>query len=221
MPAAEEHHMAGTQAAAVADGQELSPRAQALLRSAYRVIARQGSHRLSLQDVADEGGVSKGMVLYYFKSKENLFLTTMRYALERTDARIRERLAAVDVDDPREVVAALIDAIFIGPEQNRSFYLLYLDLVEHAARVPSFGRLAALAAEIIDRQFQEVIRAGVARGGFRVEDPAAAAAATRALIEGTFLTWMQRGDWRASHARFKALCRAGLLRLLGAAEPAP
>jgi AcrR family transcriptional regulator len=184
------------------------------------VITRQGSHRLSLQDVADEAGVSKGMVLYYFKSKENLFLTTMRYALERTDARIRERLAAVDADDPHEVVAALIDAIFIGPDQNRSFYLLYIDLVEHAARVPSFGRLSSLAAEVINRQFEEVIRAGVARGGFTVGDPEAAAAAMRALVEGTFLTWMQRDDWRASHARFKELCRASLLRLLGAAEPA-
>jgi AcrR family transcriptional regulator len=212
--------MAGMQVAAVGDGQELSPRALALVRSAYRVITRQGSHRLSLQDVADEGGVSKGMVLYYFKSKENLFLTTMRYALERTDARIRERLAAVDADDPHEVVAALIDAIFIGPDQNRSFYLLYIDLVEHAARVPSFGQLSTLASEVINRQFEEVIRAGVARGGFTVQDPRAAAAAMRALIEGTFLTWMQRDDWRASHARFKDLCRASLLRLLGAAEPA-
>ena len=212
--------MAGTQVAAVGDGQELSPRALALVRSAYRVITRQGSHRLSLQDVADEGGVSKGMVLYYFKSKENLFLTTMRYALQRTDARIRERLAAVDADDPHEVVAALIDAIFIGPDQNRSFYLLYIDLVEHAARVPSFGQLSTLASEVINRQFEEVIRAGVARGGFTVQDPEAAAAAMRALIEGTFLTWMQRDDWRESHARFKELCRASLLRLLGAAEPA-
>jgi AcrR family transcriptional regulator len=212
--------MAGTQAVALGDGQALSPRARALLRSAYRVITRQGSHRLSLQDVADEAGVSKGMVLYYFKSKENLFLTTMRYALERTDARIRQRVAAVDADDPQEVVAALIDAIFIGPDQNRSFYLLYVDLVEHAARVPSFGQLATLAAEIINRHFEEVIRAGTARGGFAVDDPVAAAAAMRALIEGTFLTWMQRADWRQSHARFKELCRTSLLRLLGAEEPA-
>ena len=31
----------------------LSPRAYELVRSAYQVITRQGSHRLSLQDVAD------------------------------------------------------------------------------------------------------------------------------------------------------------------------
>ena len=191
----------------------LSPRAYALVRSAYQVIARQGSHRLSLQDVADQAGVSKGMVLYYFKSKEHLFLVTMRWALERTEARIRRRIAGVD--DPHEVVAALVDAIFVGPEQNRDFCLLYLDLIEHAARVPSFGQLSGMAVEIINGLYEEVIRDGVARGGFRVDDPAAAAAAMRALIEGTFLSWLQREDWRGSHGQFKDLCHRNLLTLLG------
>jgi TetR/AcrR family transcriptional regulator, fatty acid metabolism regulator protein len=197
--------------------EELSDRAYALVRSAYKVITRQGSHRLSLQDVADQAGVSKGMVLYYFKSKENLFLVTMRWALERTEARIRERIAGAD--DPHEVIAALVDAVFIGPEQNRDFYLLYLDLIEHAARVPSFGRLSGMAVEIINGLYEEVIRDGVVSGGLDVDDPAAAAAAMRALIEGTFLSWLQREDWKASHPRFKALCHQNLLRLLGA-EPA-
>jgi hypothetical protein len=37
----------------------LSPRADDLVRSPYQVIARQDSHRLSLQDVADEAGVRR------------------------------------------------------------------------------------------------------------------------------------------------------------------
>jgi AcrR family transcriptional regulator len=202
------------QAQATAGGTDaLSPRALALVRSAYRVMTQRGGHRLSLQDVADEAGVSKGMVLYYFKTKENLYLTVMRWALERTEARIRKGVGAAD--DPREAVAALVDAVFVGPEQNRDFYLLYLDLVEHAARVPSFGQLSTVAFEIINGLYEEVVRDGVARGGFAVDDPAAAAAAMRALIEGTFLSWLQRDDWKVSHGDFKALCERNLLRLLG------
>jgi AcrR family transcriptional regulator len=192
----------------------LSPRAYALVRSAYQVITRQGSHRLSLQDVADEAGVSKGMVLYYFTSKEHLLLVTMRWALEQTEARIRRRIAGAG--DPGAVVAALVDAVFDDPERDRDFSLLYLDLVEHAARVPSFGQLSGQAFERIDGLYEEIVRDGMARGGFRVEDPVAAAAAMRALIEGTFLTWLQRDDWRASHPWFKALCAQSLRTLLGA-----
>jgi AcrR family transcriptional regulator len=207
--------MGQAQATATGTTAELSPRALALVRSAYRVMTRRGGHRLSLQDVADEAGVSKGMVLYYFKTKENLYLTTMRWALERTEARIRQRIGAAD--DPREAITALVDAVFVGPEQNRDFYLLYLDLVEHAARVPSFGQLSAVAFQIINGLYEEVVRDGTKRGGFAVDDPAAAALAMRALIEGAFLSWLQRDDWRTSHEDFKALCRQSLLRLLGVA----
>ena len=36
------------------------------------------------------------------------------------------------------------------------------------------------------------------------------------LIEGTFLSWLQRDDWRVSHAPYKALCHQSLRTLLGA-----
>jgi AcrR family transcriptional regulator len=192
----------------------LPPRAYDLVRSAYQVIARQGSHRLSLQDVADEAGVSKGMVLYYFRSKDHLLLVTMRWALEQTGIRIRRRTAAAG--DPGELLDALVDAVFAGPEEDRERSLLYLDLIEHAARVPSFRPLAGEARETLDGLYEEVVRDGVTRGGLRVEDPAVAAAAVRALIEGTLLSWLQRDDWRAAHAAYKARCHQGLRMLLGA-----
>ena len=192
----------------------LSPREEALVRSAYKVMSRQGGHRLSLQDIADEAGVSKGLVLYHFKSKDRLFLTTMRWALVRTADRIRARLAATS--EPTEAVAALVEAIFVDPERNHAFTLVYLDLVEHAARVPSFGELSSVTHEIINGLYAEVIADGVARGVFDVDDVDDAAAAMRAYIEGTLLTWLQ-DDWRTSHEHYRARCEAGLLRLLGAA----
>jgi AcrR family transcriptional regulator len=193
---------------------ELSPREEALVRSAYKVMSRQGGHRLSLQDIADEAGVSKGLVLYHFKSKDRLFLTTMRWALVRTADRIRARLAATS--EPTEAVAALLEAIFVDPERNHEFTLVYLDLVEHAARVPSFGELSSVTHEIINGLYAEVIADGVARGVFDVDDVDDAAASMRAYIEGTLLTWLQ-DDWRTSHEHYRARCEAGLLRLLGAA----
>jgi TetR/AcrR family fatty acid metabolism transcriptional regulator len=192
----------------------LSEREEELIRSAYRVIARQGGHRLSLQDIATEAGVSKGLVLYHFKSKERLFLMTMRWALARTARRIRERIAGIT--DPRQVLTALVDAVFVSPDRNHEFTLLYLDLIEHAARVPSFGELSTMTREIINGLYAEVIAAGAASGVFHVDDVDEAAAAMRAHIEGTLLTWLQ-DDWRTTHGRYRARCEAGLLRLLGAA----
>lgn len=196
------------------DTSDLSTREVELIRSTYRVMARRGSHRLSLQDVADEAGVSKGLLLYHFKTKDNLLLATMRWALSRTSDRIRERTA--DATDARDALAALVDAVFVGPKPNHDFNLFYLDLVEHAVRVESFQELPQLMRDIINRQYAEVIQRGIDDGTFKVEDAQTAAIEMRAQIEGIFLQWMQTDDWERSHGTYRDLCHDSLLRLLGA-----
>jgi AcrR family transcriptional regulator len=152
-------------------------------------------------------------VLYHFKSKDRLFLTTMRWALARTARRIRERIAAAS--GSRAALTALVDAVFVDPDKNHDFTLLYLDLVEHAARVPAFGELPEMTRDIINGLYAEVIAAGVSDGVFRVDDVDEAAGAMRAYIEGTLLTWLQ-SDWRTTHELYRRRCESGLLRLLGA-----
>lgn len=191
----------------------LSERERSLISSAYRVITRQGGHRTSLQDIAEDAGVSKGLLLYHFKSKDTVLITTMRWALLRTADRIRARLAEAE-GDPRQAVQALIDAVFVGARQNRDFYLLYLDLIEHSARAPSFSELSAMTREIINGLYAEIVRDGVSRGAFVVDDVDETATRMRAYIDGVFMTWLQEEDWEGSYARYRATCRDGLLRLL-------
>jgi TetR/AcrR family fatty acid metabolism transcriptional regulator len=184
-----------------------------IIRSAYRTMARSGSHRMSLQDIADEAGVSKALLLYHFGSKDALLFAAMKWALERTEERIRGRLEVFD--EPRRQLAALLDAVFVEPGANRDFYLFYLDLVEHVGRVPSFEPLSTMLDQTVNGLFAEVIEKGVRDGVFEVSDIEVAARNMRALIDGTFLQWIQSDDWAANHASWKEECRRGLLRLLG------
>lgn len=195
---------------------ERSSREIEIIRSAYQTMARRGSHRMSLQDVADEAGVSKALLLYHFGTKDALLFSAMKWALERTAQRIRDKLDPGG--SPNEQIAALIDAVFIEPEANRDFYLFYLDLVEHAGRAPGFGGLSTVLEEIINGLYREVIASGVQNGKFNVADPDVAARHMRALIEGTFLQWIQTDDWVDNHHLWKEQCQQALLRLLGADE---
>jgi AcrR family transcriptional regulator len=184
-----------------------------LIRSTYRVMSRGGSRRLSLQAVADEAGVSKGLVLYHFKSKDNLLLATMRYVLERTEARIRA--AVRRVAGPQDLIPALVDAVFTTAAANRDFTLLYIELVERAAREPSFGEVAVLSSRIVNGLYEEIVREGQVSGVFEVSDAVLAAATMRALIEGTLLGWLPQQRWEERHGEYKAICHDGLVRLLG------
>ncbi|MCI0545182.1 MAG: TetR/AcrR family transcriptional regulator, partial [Actinobacteria bacterium] len=113
-----------------------------IIRSAYRMMARQGSHRITLVDIAREAGVSKALLLYHFGTKEALLHDAMHWALERTAERIRRRLEPAM--NGKEAIRSLVGAVFVDAAANRDFYLFYLDLVEHAARVPMFGGLSAM-----------------------------------------------------------------------------
>jgi len=60
-----------------------------------------------------------------------------------------------------------------------------------------------------------VAEAGIEEGAFEVSDLAGTARSMRAVIEGTFVQWIQTPDWRDNHAEWKEGCRRALLRLLG------
>lgn len=202
-----------TRASTVVAGRELSAREIDLVRSTFRVMAQRGSRRLALQQIADDAGVSKGLLLYHFKTKDNLLLATMRWALERTATRIRKGTA--DAPDARTALAALVDAVFVGPKPNRDFHLFYLDLVEHAVRVAAYSELNLLMREIINQLYEEVIQRGIDEGGFDIDDAENAAVVMRAQIDGIFLQWMQTDDWRTNHDQYRDMCHDSLIRLLG------
>src|SRR5919201_6739492 len=99
---------------------EQSAKQEEFLRLAYRLMATKGMHRMTLQDVADAAGMSKANVVYYFKTKEDLVLSTMRWVLGSVAERIVATTASASGRD--EKIRAMVDVIFVDPQRNRTFY---------------------------------------------------------------------------------------------------
>ena len=184
-----------------------------LVRTVYAVMARDGVHRVPLQQIAEEAGVSKGLLLYHFATKDAMVLAAMDWVLEATAERIRQRVRAVT--RPQELLSAVLDAIWVDPAANRDFFRFYLDGVEHQARSPEFAEFGERGRRIIEGLYRDVIAEGSEAGVFCVDDVDAAAVEMRAAIEGLFLVWLQTTDWKSSHPRFKGLCLEALERVLG------
>lgn len=183
-----------------------------LVRGAYRVMAESGTQQLSLRTIARRLGVSPALLVYHFGSKDNLLIETMHWALAGTVRRVQARVAGIE--EPRAALTAMLGAVFVGPRENRAFYLLYMDLVQYAVRRESFTTLAALLREHVDGTYATVIRQGAEAGAFDVDDVARAARQVRAVVEGGFLQWLQRDDWQEAHAVLQRDTHAATLRLL-------
>ncbi len=196
------------------EGEALAPKQAHLIRSAYKVMGEKGLSQLSLQDVADEAGVSKAILPYYFASKENLILLTMRWVLARVAGRIRESIE--EVEGAEEKVSAMVDAIFVSPESNRRFYLVFFDFLGYAARDDRFGDVSATFHEICNGLYAEVVRAGQQEGVFNRTDAEEAAGVVRALVDGLFTQWIQDRDWEKSYAETREVCKRSILTYLTA-----
>lgn len=201
--------------------QALTPQQVHLLRNAYHLISQRGVHQVALEDISELAGVSKGILLYYFKTKEKLVLATMRWALSATAERIRDAMAAAH--SPEAKVLAMIDAIWVGADTNRGFYLTYLDLAAQAARNESFTDLSATFHQIVDGLYAEAVAEGVHVGAFAVESVDEAATVVRAIIDGLFIQWMQGRAWKRRHAAYREMCKRAVLAYLTrpAGTPAP
>ncbi len=193
--------------------QGLSPAQLHIVRTAYRLFGEAGAHRTSLETIAERAGVSKGILLYYFKTRQNLILATMRWVLEATADRLRTSMRGAG--GPEERLLAMIDAIWVDADTNRRFYLNYLELTGDAARHHAYSRLSATFHAVVDSLYAEAVREAAAAGWIREMEPDVAAPAVRALVDGLALQWLQEEDWRGEHPRYRQLCRSAVLTYLG------
>ncbi|HEX8050638.1 MAG TPA: TetR/AcrR family transcriptional regulator [Solirubrobacterales bacterium] len=161
------------EAATKANGRELSgDKAQRIVDAMRNSVAGRGAAGSTFEHVAREAGVSRGLLHYYFGTKERLLVEVVRRDTELRVERLDERLApAKTVDDVIEaLVASLTDMI----ENEPSFFLLLFELFSAGRRTPDiqhevgqlFERTRSHVADVLRSKEEE----GVLNLRFKAED---------------------------------------------------
>jgi AcrR family transcriptional regulator len=165
--------------------------AEAILDAAVRCLGRDGYSATSLQLVADEAGVQKRMVVYYFGSRQGLIEQVVRRIEERLLAQVEE--AVSDVTDPAQALGAGFDLIWNELTSDPALQAAYIGLVAESVTDPV---LAATLASLRD-EFRAVLLRVVAeleRQGYRLMvEPDTLAIFTAAAIHGLGLEFLERG----------------------------
>jgi len=186
----------------------------ALLKAAFREVAERGFSAVTLEDIAVRAGVSKGVTLYYFDSKEDLFRELFGWLIDSIHTRMREAVEAAT--DQVEKVRALVALIFPSPSKNRAFFRAYIDFCGLAARKDSFREISErfyAGCRDIDRG---IVEEGMRRGVFAVPDAGEAASTLRAIFDGLMLQWLAEKDLEASFGTYRERCERELLGYLSA-----
>ncbi|WP_161606070.1 TetR/AcrR family transcriptional regulator [Microlunatus speluncae] len=174
--------------------------------AAITLFARHGIHHTSMQQIADEVGMSVGSLYQYLDNKEAIII-------EATLA--RERVNAEVFAEPRDRAAmamVLGDAIRQQAEGPIERAGLNSEIVAEGSRNP-------LVAERLAEQF-DVLR-GLLGDALRATDPGLSEAEARARAELFMAVQAGIGALRASHAPVDDLAAIGLRVLPLILAPAP
>jgi len=184
----------------------------ALLKAAFREVAERGFSHVTLEDIATRAGVSKGVTLYYFDSKDDLFRELFSWLIDSIHARMREAVAGAS--DPVEKVRALVALIFPSPSKNKAFFRAYIDFCGLAARKDSFREISERfysGCRYIDRG---IVEEGMRRGAFFVRNSAETASTLRAIFDGLMLQWLTEKDPESCFGAYRERCERELLHYL-------
>ncbi len=127
-----------------------------ICRAAATVIAREGFAGSTMRMVAEEAGVSTGMLNHYFANRRDLLTQALVFVSERTQARYRRALEGIPPGVER--LNALLDSALSGDAEMIETWRVWINAFGEAVRLPELRHTIETrmqsAHEIIDEALE-------------------------------------------------------------------
>lgn len=136
-------------------------KAQAILNAARTCLGERGYAATTIAEIAAEAGVSRGLLHYYFKSKENLLAQVVRASSEVHLDLVQSMFAQSETAD--DLAAGLTGALRAVVEGDPT----YINLALECWTVGRESPVVACELEDLYRQFREAFREGLAEAAAR------------------------------------------------------
>ena len=134
-------------------------RREQICRAAAAVIAREGFAGSTMRMVAEEAGVSTGMINHYFANRQDLLTQALVFVSERTQERYRR--AIEDVPAGRERLGTQLDSALADDVEMRETWRVWINAYGEAVRLPELRHTieARLLSwyELIDRALEGLV----------------------------------------------------------------
>jgi len=138
-----------------------------ILEAAARVITDRGLAETRISDIAERCGVSPGLILYYFESKDRLLVEALTYANDQFYLNMSRELRRTT--SAKKQLGRLIELSVPGllPEYERlDEWALWIEIWARALRDPAMAK----EREMLDRRWRQsiadIIRHGRETGEF-------------------------------------------------------
>ncbi|MXW22501.1 MAG: TetR/AcrR family transcriptional regulator [Candidatus Dadabacteria bacterium] len=138
-----------------------------ILRTATDLFSEKGYHELTMEEIAEEIGVSKGTIYNYFSSKENLYLEILKESFEAIETLLQKE---IENSDPAPAkLRKLLATIFTFYRRNlKVLRILSRDethLLKEHFELTEKWRMSRV------RLYERIIEKGIDEGSFVRQNP--------------------------------------------------
>lgn len=165
---------------------------QAILEATLRCLGRDGYSATSLQRIADEAGVGKRMVLYYFRDREELLERAVMILGDRLLSQVAEAVAGLE--EPADIVAAGFDRVWSAITGDRALLSAYFGLVAESVTNPELQAATRHVNEGFRALIAQLVAEGRGRGRRLRMEQESLTVLIVAGIHGLTLEYLQRGE---------------------------
>jgi AcrR family transcriptional regulator len=179
-----------------------SDKAKRIVQAMRASVGRRGAAGSTFDHVAQEAGVSRGLLHYYFGTKERLLVEVVRHDSDVRLQRLEQSLAAADSVDA--IVEALVTQLKDFVDEGAASHALIYELFSVSRRNDEVREELAELYRRVRTQVAEVLRAKERDGVVKLRgDADAVASILFALGDGLELQLVSDPQWDSS-ATFRA-----------------
>ncbi len=166
----------------------LNLRRAQLTKAAYKVVAQKGYNDFTIKDIAEEAGLSTGLVHYYFKNKEELLFKLLKEM--NSNLRYNLKKALTELTEPKDKLMAFCDEAFELVDKEKAYFHVLIDFwarINHDARIRQAN--VKLFQSYRD-EISSIIEEGIAKGVFAAMDVKITSVIIISLIQGTIIQYV-------------------------------
>lgn len=166
-------------------------RRQQIVSAAHKVFIKKDYSKVRIEDIAKQANLSKGAVLYYFGTKEKVFLALFEWLTQLVAQRIEDVVSTTE--DPLEQLDKLVEQAFESAKLHRAFFRIYLDCLGQGSRKEKYAKINRAFYQACHQVQVRIVENGKRKGIFREVNAEDASRVTRAVLEGLGVQWLYIG----------------------------
>lgn len=159
-----------------------------LTKAAYKVVSRKGYYNFTVRDIANEAGLSTGLVHYYFKSKDDLLVSVLRVMNENLSFYLAKALE--QIDDPKEKLIIFMDEAFYLVKREKEYFHVLIDFWTQINHNDRIRRANIKLYQSYRAECAKIIQEGIEKQVFKNVDVQYTSTMIVAFVQGLIIQYI-------------------------------